>query len=169
MQSGGVVANKPLKELNLRKVYDIIVIAVMRDGKRTDFPDGNFKPEVNDMLIAVGQIQNLKDAQIAYKGIDLDYDKVMNLHEFSISQQKDKNSTIKCRTFVIEENSPWIGHSLNEARLNNKTNCIVVGMERDDMPTANPSSDVKFKKDDMVWVLGDDKSLNELLKTDFFA
>ena len=42
-------------------------------------------------------------------------------------------------------------------------------MERDDMPTANPSSDVKFKKDDMVWVLGDDKSLNELLKTDFFA
>lgn len=169
VQSGGVVANKPLKELNLRKVYDIIVIAVMRDGKRTDFPDGNFKPEVNDILIAVGQIQNLKDAQIAYKGIDLDYDKVMNLHEFSISQQKDKNSTIKCRTFVIEENSPWIGHSLNEARLNNKTNCIVVGMERDDMPTANPSSDVKFKKDDMVWVLGDDKSLNELLKTDFFA
>ena len=70
---------------------------------------------------------------------------------------------------MIEENSPWIGHSLNEARLNNKTNCIVVGMERDDMPTANPSSDVKFKKDDMVWVLGDDKSLNELLKTDFFA
>lgn len=169
VQGNGAVAGKPLKELDLRKVYEIIVIAVVRDGKQTNFPDGNFKPEENDILIAVGQIQNLKDAQIAYKGIDLDYDKVENLHEFSLSQQGDKHSSIKCQTFVLKENSTWIGHSLNEARLNNKTNCIVVGIERDDIPMVNPPSDLKFEKGDMLWVLGDDQSLDELLKTDFFA
>lgn len=169
VQGNGAVAGKPLKELDLRKVYEIIVIAVVRDGKQTNFPDGNFKLEENDILIAVGQIQNLKDAQIAYKGIDLDYDKVENLHEFSLSQQGNKHSSIKSQTFVLKENSTWIGHSLNEARLNNKTNCIVVGIERDDIPMVNPPSDLKFEKGDMLWVLGDDQSLDELLKTDFFA
>ena len=168
VQKGGVVENKTLKELNLRKVYDIIIVAVTRNGKQINFPDGDFRLEVNDTLLALGQIQKLKNAQIDYKGIDLDYSKVINLHDFTLKQQADKHSSIKCMTFIIGENSSWIDKNLYDAQLNRKTNCLVVGIERGDMPIPNPSSHVRFKKDDMVWVMGDDKSLYKLLETNFF-
>ena len=168
VQKGGVVENKTLKELNLRKVYDIIIVAVTRNGKQINFPDGDFRLEVNDTLLALGQIQKLKNAQIVYKGIDLDYSKVINLHDFTLKQQADKHSSIKCMTFIIGENSSWIDKNLYDAQLNRKTNCLVVGIERGDIPIPNPSSHVRFKKDDMVWVMGDDKSLYKLLETNFF-
>ena len=168
VQKGGVVENKTLKELNLRKVYDIIIVAVTRNGKQINFPDGDFRLEVNDSLLALGQIQKLKNAQIDYKGIDLDYSKVINLHDFTLKQQADKHSSIKCMTFIIGENSSWIDKNLYDAQLNRKTNCLVVGIERGDIPIPNPSSHVRFKKDDMVWVMGDDKSLYKLLETNFF-
>lgn len=168
VQKGGVVENKTLKELNLRKVYDIIIVAVTRNGKQINFPDGDFRLEVNDTLLALGQIQKLKNAQIDYKGIDLDYSKVINLHDFTLKQQSDKHSSIKCMTFIIGENSSWIDKNLYDAQLNRKTNCLVVGIERGDIPIPNPSSHVRFKKDDMVWVMGDDKSLYKLLETNFF-
>ena len=168
VQKGGVVENKTLKELNLRKVYDIIIVAVTRNGKQINFPDGDFRLEVNDTLLALGQIQKLKNAQIDYKGIDLDYSKVINLHDFTLKQQADKHSSIKCMTFIIGENSSWIDKNLYDAQLNRKTNCLVVGIERGDIPIPNPSSHVRFKKDDMVWVMGDDKSLYKLLETNFF-
>lgn len=168
VQKGGVVENKTLKELNLRKVYDIIIVAVTRNGKQINFPDGDFRLEVNDTLLALGQIQKLKNAQIDYKGIDLDYSKVINLHDFTLKQQSDKHSNIKCMTFIIGENSSWIDKNLYDAQLNRKTNCLVVGIERGDIPIPNPSSHVRFKKDDMVWVMGDDKSLYKLLETNFF-
>lgn len=168
VQKGGIVENKTLKELNLRKVYDIIIVAVTRNGKQINFPDGDFRLEVNDTLLALGQIQKLKNAQIDYKGIDLDYSKVINLHDFTLKQQADKHSSIKCMTFIIGENSSWIDKNLYDAQLNRKTNCLVVGIERGDIPIPNPSSHVRFKKDDMVWVMGDDKSLYKLLETNFF-
>ena len=168
VQKGGVVENKTLKELNLRKVYDIIIVAVTRNGKQINFPDGDFRLEVNDTLLALGQIQKLKNAQIDYKGIDLDYSKVINLHDFTLKQQADKHSCIKCMTFIIGENSSWIDKNLYDAQLNRKTNCLVVGIERGDIPIPNPSSHVRFKKDDMVWVMGADKSLYKLLETNFF-
>ena len=168
VQKGGVVENKTLKELNLRKVYDIIIVAVTRNGRQINFPDGDFRLEVNDTLLALGQIQKLKNAQIDYKGIDLDYSKVINLHDFTLKQQSDKHSSIKCMTFIIGENSSWIDKNLYDAQLNRKTNCLVVGIERGDIPIPNPSSHVRFKKDDMVWVMGDDKSLYKLLETNFF-
>lgn len=168
VQKGGVVENKTLKELNLRKVYDIIIVAVTRNGKQINFPDGDFRLEVNDTLLALGQIQKLKNAQIDYKGIDLDYSKVINLHDFTLKQQADKHSCIKCMTFIIGENSSWIDKNLYDAQLNRKTNCLVVGIERGDIPIPNPSSHVRFKKDDMVWVMGDNKSLYKLLETNFF-
>lgn len=168
VQKGGIVENKTLKELNLRKVYDIIIVAVTRNGKQINFPDGDFRLEVNDTLLALGQIQKLKNAQIDYKGIDLDYSKVINLHDFTLKQQSDKHSCIKCMTFIIGENSSWIDKNLYDAQLNRKTNCLVVGIERGDIPIPNPSSHVRFKKDDMVWVMGDDKSLYKLLETNFF-
>lgn len=168
VQKGGVVENKTLKELNLRKVYDIIIVAVTRNGKQINFPDGDFRLEVNDTLLALGQIQKLKNAQIDYKGIDLDYSKVINLHDFTLKQQSDKHSCIKCMTFIIGENSSWIDKNLYDAQLNRKTNCLVVGIERGDIPIPNPSSHVRFKKDDMVWVMGDNKSLYKLLETNFF-
>ena len=93
---------------------------------------------------------------------------MINLHDFTLKQQADKHSCIKCMTFIIGENSSWIDKNLYDAQLNRKTNCLVVGIERGDIPIPNPSSHVRFKKDDMVWVMGDDKSLYKLLETNFF-
>lgn len=167
VQSGGVMDGKTLKELNLRKDFGVIVLAVKRAGKLVNYPDGDFRFEVNDIVLAVGQLLKLKDAQYQYKGIDLDYDHLLTLSEFSEQQDRDKHSTIKCMTFFVGENSSLIDRTLYNMQLNRKLKCLIVGIERDGMPIPTPSAQIKFEKDDMVWVVGDAKSLYSLLETNF--
>ncbi|SMO63370.1 potassium/proton antiporter regulatory subunit, CPA2 family [Balnearium lithotrophicum] len=54
------LANRTIKELDIRKNYGVIVVAVVRDENVVVSPSPLFKIEPGDTLVVVGNIENIK-------------------------------------------------------------------------------------------------------------
>lgn len=163
----GKLSGKSLKQLNFRTEYNVIIISVERNKQDFDFPDGDFSLMSGDILWMLGTLGSLRRLDMDDESVSLDYSKVMTLNDFNISQKNKENSVIHCVTFQIEEGSEWIGHSLIDSTLI-KNKCMVIAIERDDSPIINPSSHLKFKEKDIVWVIGDKAVIYTLLDNKYF-
>jgi len=62
VRAGAPAAGKTLGELALRKEYQITVLAVRRQGRTQGNPDGDFRIEVDDRLVLVGEAQHFADS-----------------------------------------------------------------------------------------------------------
>jgi CPA2 family monovalent cation:H+ antiporter-2 len=162
------INNKTLKDMNFRKSYNVIILAIKRDGIQYNFPDGDFILKDNDILLTISSITMLRKMDLDYESLTMDFNEVKTLNEFNIEQQKNKKSQINCLTFIIEKGSFWIGNSLIDSSLMKEAKCMVIGIERDDTPIVNPSSHVVFQENDMVWAMGDKKTLYKLLEKNYF-
>ncbi len=163
----GKLSGKSLKQLNFRTEYNVIIISVERNKQDFDFPDGDFSLMSGDILWMLGTLGSLRRLDMDDESVSLDYSKVMTLNDFNISQKNKENSVIHCVTFQIEEGSEWIGRSLIDSTLI-KNKCMVIAIERDDSPIINPSSHLKFKEKDIVWVIGDKAVIYTLLDNKYF-
>ncbi|MBQ7984965.1 MAG: TrkA C-terminal domain-containing protein, partial [Bacteroidales bacterium] len=151
-----------------RNEYNVIIISVERKGTDFDFPDGDFSLQGGDILWMLGTLGSFRRLDMDDESVSLDYSKIMTLNDFNISQKNKENSVIHCVTFQIEKDSEWVGNSLMDSSLM-KDRCMVIAIERDDMPIINPSSHLKFRENDIVWVIGDKNVIYKLLDKNYFT
>jgi CPA2 family monovalent cation:H+ antiporter-2 len=61
--------------------------------------------------------------------------------------------------------SPFIGKTLKESGIRDKYNCMVVGVEegQENLTLIDPSR--QFELGDIIWVVGEESSLKELIKS----
>ena len=62
------------------------------------------------------------------------------------------------------KNEAFIGKSIRESELREKTNGLVVGLERRGKRILNPESQLILEKDDILWIVGSRKLLTNLSK-----
>lgn len=163
----GHLNGKDLKSLNFRKEYNVLVIAVKREGKIHSLPDGYFSLTSGDVLYMLGTLGSLRRLDMDDESVSLDYKKIKTLNEFGESKIIKEMFSLKIVTFQIEKNSEWIGKTLIDSSLM-KDKCMVVAIERNDMPIINPSSHINFEENDIVWVIGEEKIVYKILEKSFF-
>jgi CPA2 family monovalent cation:H+ antiporter-2 len=61
------------------------------------------------------------------------------------------------------KNEAFIGKSIRESQLREKTNGLVVGIERQGKRMLNPESNLILQKEDILWIVGDKKQLANLV------
>ena len=62
-------------------------------------------------------------------------------------------------------NEGFIGKSIRQSQLREKTNGLVVGIERKGKRILNPDSQMVLEKDDILWIVGDKKLLAHLMQS----
>jgi CPA2 family monovalent cation:H+ antiporter-2 len=70
---------------------------------------------------------------------------------------------IVLQQFELNDES-FIGKSIRESQLRESTHGMVVGLERKGKRILNPDSTTILQKDDIVWIVGERKLLNLLLR-----
>ena len=70
---------------------------------------------------------------------------------------------MKLRQLVIASDSPFIGKSLIESGIRDIYSCMVVGLEEGKESLSNYSPNRKFQEGDIIWVVGEQESLDALL------
>ncbi|MNL62061.1 potassium transporter peripheral membrane component [compost metagenome] len=65
---------------------------------------------------------------------------------------------------VINTSSPIYGQSIRSSGIRETTQGLVVGIERNGQRILNPDSNMVFENDDIVWIVGNNKKVPELLK-----
>ncbi len=146
-------AGKTLGELKLSSRFGVYVSSILRGHKRINIPGGCTIIFPNDRLQAIGNDEQLKDfAQAVKTNVEAE--------DTQIEHREMKLQKVK-----LGKDSPFIGLTLKESGIREQYNCMVVGVEegQDSLTCMNPNR--KFAAGDIIWVVGEKKSIKSLPDT----
>lgn len=142
----------PLSNLEWREHYGINLVYIKR-GEHLIHP-----PNRNHILLPFDQV-----------GI-LATDEQFNLFKpaFETITEPDESSIgineISLQKIVVNEHTQLKGMSIRDSGLREQTNGLIIGIERNEQRILNPESTMVFEWDDVVWIVGRRKSIQQLIR-----
>ena len=144
------IAGETLKKLQLREQLGINIASIKRGEITIHIPDANERIFPGDEVFVIGT-----DAQVQ------EFKKYLDQHEIEATPEV-REPDIVLRQIELK-NHAFIGKSIKESKLREKTNGLVVGIEKRGQRFMNPESNVLLEKDDILWIVGDKKLLADLV------
>ena len=141
-----------LKQLNLGSKYGVHVSSILRGGHRLNIPDGDSIIFPGDRLQVIGSDDQLSKFRQALEREVLSEDVELEKRE------------MKLRQLVIGSDSPFVGKALKDSGIRSIYSCMVVGLEegKENLSPMPPTR--KFQEGDIIWVVGEQESLEALLQ-----
>lgn len=143
-------AGKSLAELNWRETFGINLVYIKRGDKLIHIPGPANRLFPYDQVGVIGtdaQLQQFKpifNATGDEKGTaDVDID------------------SIALKKIVVDEHTKLNGMELQSSRIRQKTNGIVIGIERNQKRILNPNPNEIFEWGDIVWIVGERKKIQK--------
>ncbi|HEY4618943.1 MAG TPA: cation:proton antiporter [Flavobacterium sp.] len=145
------IAGKTLEELRLREQMGINIAFIKRGDIMVKIPTKNERLFPGDEICVIGS-----DEQV---------DEFKNyLHQHEIESPESVQKTEIILQQVPLNNEEFIGKSISQSNIREKTNGMVVGIERSGKRILNPESNLILEKNDILWVVGDKKRMGLLFE-----
>lgn len=142
------VIGKPLHLLELREKVGINIAAIKRGNFTINVPNRNEQIYPNDVLYIIGTDRQIDKFRVYMKN-----------SKVSIPEN---NAETVLKNFELK-NPDFIGRTIRESQLREKTNGLIVGIEREGQRMMNPESHVVLQKNDIIWIVGDKKKMNSII------
>ena len=143
------IAGKTLEELHIREQLGINIAFIKRGDITINIPSRNERLFPGDEVCIIGN-----DTQVQ------EFKKYLHQNEIEVAPTK-ADSNIVLEQLELK-NEAFIGKSIRESELREKTNGLVVGIERRGKRILNPESHIILEKQDILWIVGDKKLLANL-------
>ena len=144
---------KTLKELNFRAKTRINIVTILRGNKKINIPDANERLYPYDRIVLAGAdddiqklIQSIEERKQNKKDVSTDMDTAE--HHVSLSQ------------YVIDEESPMIGRTIAQLSVQEKTECMIICIDRNDESIINFPANFILKEGDTLLLAGDREKLD---------
>ncbi|RZJ63088.1 MAG: sodium:proton antiporter, partial [Flavobacterium sp.] len=142
------IAGKTLYDLRLREEIGINVAIIKRGEKTINVPQRMETIYPKDVLYIIGT-----DDQI------LKFEKYLD--NSRVAGEKEDAEIILRKIHLFD--TEFIGKTIREAQLREKTKGLIVGIERNNERIMNPESHIILKKNDVLWLVGEKQLINNLL------
>ena len=140
-----------LRELSLGKKYGVHVSSILRANRRLNIPDGHSVIFPGDKLQVIGSDDQLTTFRHALES---------ELYGEDMELEKRE---MRLRSMVINSSSKFIGKTLEESGIRDQYNCMVVGIEQGEEDLSQVKPTYRFERGDIIWVVGEEDALNQLL------
>jgi len=144
---------KPLREIHMREHYGVNIVSIIRGDDRINIPGGSEFLYPHDRIVVVGT------------------DKQLMKFNYSIDEcisERDKDVKSKKEVFLeqilLDVNSHLVGKTISTAKLRDKYNCMVIGIERGRSSKMNPDVTEDFRPGDILWLVGERQKIKELVE-----
>ncbi|MBP4141842.1 cation:proton antiporter [Flavobacterium sp. I-SCBP12n] len=144
------VVGKTLEELRIREQLGINIAFIKRGEFTINIPNKNERLFPGDEICIIGTDNQVKDFKLY-------------LHQNEIELPEIIETDIILKQLEIKEEE-FIGATIRESQLREKTNALIVGIERSGKRILNPESNMILEKNDILWVVGSKKLLNIFFK-----
>lgn len=142
------LAGKTLRQLHIREDLGINIAFIKRGDLTIQIPNKLDQLFPGDEICVIGTDEQVEQFS--------DYLKQKEIKE---PAKVDNNLVLK----QIElNNEEFIGLSVGQSKLRERTNGLLVGIERNGQRILNPESSIVLKKDDILWIVGNNKLMNAL-------
>ena len=142
------IAGKTLYDLKLREEIGINVAIIKRGEKTINVPQRAETIYPKDVLYIIGT-----DDQV------LKFEKYLD--DSRVTGEKEDAEIILRKIHLLD--NEFVGKTIREAQLREKTNGLIVGIERNNERIMNPESHIILKKNDILWLVGEKQLINNLL------
>ncbi|WP_430612848.1 cation:proton antiporter [Flavobacterium sp. JP2137] len=142
------LAGRTLLELKLRETLGINIAIIKRGELTINVPTRHERLFPKDVVYVIGT-----DEQIAMFEHYLNANNLSSIEDNDIILQK-----------IELNNEYFIGKTIRETEMRDKIRSIVAGIERDGKRIINPESDFVLKQGDILWLIGDQKQIEALIK-----
>lgn len=143
---------KTLVELKMREQYGINIAMIERGKINISTPSRDERLYPHDKLLLIGTDEELANVKHLFDGIADE-----NLTSFP-------KQDMSLQKIVVNSSSKIYGQSIRESGIREQTQGLVVGIERKGERILNPDSNLIFENEDIVWIVGNNKKIPELLK-----
>lgn len=141
-----------LEHLQLREKYGINIAFIERGNRLIYAPSRLEKMYPYDEIGVIGTDSQLQKFTRLVETSDDELNMQPDAHAESISLEK----------LVVDEHTGLKGQSIRDSSIREKTNGLVVGIERNGKRILNPGSDTVFEWDDIVWLVGNSRLIKKL-------
>ncbi|WP_333809593.1 cation:proton antiporter domain-containing protein [Flavobacterium sp.] len=145
------LAGKTLEELKIREQFGINIAAIKRGDVTINIPIRTERLFPGDEINVIGTDEQVK----LFKNY-------LDKHEIDAPEATEKEDIILQQLEL--KNRVCIGKSIRESQIREKTHGIIVGIERNGKRILNPESNWILESDDIIWIAGNKKKINEFLK-----
>lgn len=142
----------PLQNLAWRERFGVNLAYIERGGKVIYAPSRDEKLFPYDTIGVIGTDEQL----ISLRPLLED-----QANEITYAEG-DKRENIVLQKVIVDENTRLKGQTIRLSGIREKTNGLVVGIERKGERILNPASDTFFEWDDVVWIVGDRRKIQQL-------
>jgi len=141
---------KSLRELNFRQKTGVNVVTIIRGSKKINIPDANERLYPFDKLVVSGSDDEMQQLSqyLQDKREQISHMEEEAQHHISLSQ------------FLIEQSCPLIGKTIATAKIREKTECMVIGIDRNEISIIQFTPDFAFEEGDVIWLAGEKEKLN---------
>jgi CPA2 family monovalent cation:H+ antiporter-2 len=144
------IAGKSLKNLQLRERLGVNIVSIKRGEITIHIPQANERIFPGDEVCVIGTDEQVQE-----------FKKYLDQHEMDVSPEI-KEPDIVLRQIELK-NHTFLGKSIKDSNLREKTKGLIVGIEKRGNRILNPESYVILEKDDILWIVGDRKLLSDLV------
>lgn len=167
VEENSSLKNKVLSQLSLREDYGVNILQIINGETVIDMPGGDDIITPKSSILFIGTFEQIKSLNTAMEAIVLGLslkDSPVNLRDFVLNQHTDDKSKFLYTTITVNATSPLLHKTIKASDLRDKWNCLVIGLERGNYTMVNPNISLVFEKDDLLWVLGKQKMINQLVR-----
>lgn len=140
-----------LNELQLREKLGINIVLIKRGDFTIMLPQRDERLYPSDILHVIGTDEQLE----AFRNYLQEHSKQTPVH---VSTEDD----ILLQQMEVKKNSEFIGKTIKDSAIRERTKGLVVGIERDGNRILNPSSTLVLHEKDVLWIAGNRKRLRLL-------
>ncbi|MDY0906913.1 cation:proton antiporter [Pedobacter sp. CFBP9032] len=147
------VVGQTLASLMIREKYGVNIAMIERGRTHIPTPGRDERLYPNDKLLLIGADDQLAAAKAI---LEVDIPETESEKNFP-----DKEMTLQ--KVVVNTESPVYGLSIRNAGIREKAQALIVGIERGTERILNPSSDFTFDNGDVIWIVGNNKKIKEVI------
>jgi CPA2 family monovalent cation:H+ antiporter-2 len=147
------LVGQTLVELSVREKFGVNIALIERGKIMIPTPGRDERLYPNDKVLVIGTDDQLAAIKELFEA-SLDENAELNFPKEDMSLQK----------VVINSSSPVYNQSIRNSGIRETTNGLVVGIERAGQRILNPDSNMIFENGDVVWIVGNNKKIPNLLK-----
>lgn len=144
------LAGKTLEELKIREQFGINIATIRRGEILINIPTRTERLFPGDEISIIGTDNQVKDFKNYLDKNEIDIPE--SVEEIAIILQKLELTNRVC-----------IGKSIRESQIREKTNGIIVGIERNGKRILNPESHLVLEESDVLWIAGEKKKIAKFL------
>ncbi len=139
---------KTLTELAFREKYGVNIVQIERGNQIIVAPRGEERVFPGDTLTVVGTDEQLQRFKPVIEPAPAD---------IPVSPPE-----VILKQLIVNEQFPFLGMSIRESRIREKTHGLIVGIERNGRRILNPDPSTILEKGDVVWMSGEKKLIQTL-------